>query len=67
MTPAPLVSPVCRDPKDDQFIEAALAGRARWLIARDADLTALEKPFGVEIVTPRQFLGRLPRHVRRQF
>jgi putative PIN family toxin of toxin-antitoxin system len=67
VTPAPLVSPVCRDPKDDQFIEAALAGRARWLIARDADLTALEKPFGVEIVTPRQFLGRLPRHVRRQF
>jgi hypothetical protein len=23
--------------------------------------------FGLEIVTPRQFLGRLPRHVRRQF
>ncbi len=66
VTPKPLTSPVCRDPKDDQFIEAALAGRARWLIARDADLTVLEKPFGVEIVTPRQFLGRLPRHVRRQ-
>ena len=66
VTPEPLASPVCRDPKDDQFIEAALAGRARWLIARDADLTVLEKPFGVEIVTPRQFLARLPRHVRRQ-
>lgn len=62
----PLAGPVCRDPKDDQFIEAALAGRARWLIARDADLTALEKPFGVEIVTPRQFLTRLPRSIRRQ-
>ena len=64
--PEPLTSPVCRDPKDDPFIEAALAGRARFLIARDADLTVLEKPFGVEIVTPRQFLRRLPRPVRRQ-
>jgi putative PIN family toxin of toxin-antitoxin system len=66
VTPEPLGSPVCRDPKDDQFIEAALAGGARLLIARDADLTVLEKPFGVEILTPRQFLGRLPRPVRRQ-
>lgn len=48
------------------FIEAALAGGARLLIARDPDLTDLEKPFGVEMVTPRQFLARLPRQVRRQ-
>jgi putative PIN family toxin of toxin-antitoxin system len=66
VAPEPLARAVCRDPKDDKFIEAALAGRARWLIARDPDLTDLEKPFGVEIVTPRQFLGRLPRQVRRQ-
>ncbi len=64
--PEPLVSPVCRDPKDDKFIEAALAAKARLRLARDTDLTVLEKPFGVEIVTPRQFLGRLPRQVRRQ-
>lgn len=66
VTPAPLVRPLCRDPSDDKFIEAALAARARPLIARDADLTDLEKPLGVGIVTPRQFLGRLPRQVRRQ-
>jgi len=66
VTPAPLTKPVCRDPKDDMFIEAALAAPARLLIARDADLTDLERPFGVEIVTPRQFLGRLPRQVRRR-
>jgi predicted nucleic acid-binding protein len=47
-------------------LEAALAARARLLIARDADLTDLEKPFGIEIVTPRQYLGQLPRQVRRQ-
>jgi predicted nucleic acid-binding protein len=66
VTPEPLVSSVCRDPKDDKFIEAALAGRAPLLLPRDTDLTDLRKPFGVEIVTPRQFLSRLPRQVRRQ-
>ncbi len=66
VTPTPLIRPVCRDPSDDKFVEAALAAGARFLIARDADLTDLEKPFGVEIVTPRQFLGRLARQVRRQ-
>jgi len=63
--PEPLAKQVCRDPKDDKFIEVALAARARLLLARDTDLTDLEKPFGVEIVTPRQFLRRLPRQVRR--
>jgi len=66
VVPEPLASRVCRDPKDDKFIEAALAARARLLLARDPDLTDLEKPFGIEILTPRQFLGRLPRQVRRQ-
>jgi putative PIN family toxin of toxin-antitoxin system len=66
VTPEPLGRRVCRDPKDDMFIEAALAGGSRWMIARDPDLTDLEKPFGVEIVTPRQFLARLPRAMRRQ-
>ena len=66
VVPEPLARQVCRDPKDDKFIEAALAARARLLLARDADLTDLEKPFGVEILTPRQFLGRLPRPVRRR-
>jgi putative PIN family toxin of toxin-antitoxin system len=64
--PERLSRQVCRDSKDDKFIEAALAARARLLIARDADLTDLEKPFGIEIVTPRQYLGQLPRQVRRQ-
>jgi len=66
VVPDPLDRPVCRDPKDDKFIEAALAGGAKLVIARDADLTDLEKPFGVEMVTPRQFLSRLPRQMRRR-
>jgi putative PIN family toxin of toxin-antitoxin system len=66
VAPEPLARPVGRDRKDDQFIEAALAGKARLLIAQDADLTVLEKPFGVEIVKPLQLLARLPRQVRRR-
>lgn len=61
----PLGRAVCRDPKDDKFIEAALAAGARTLIARDLDLTVLEKPFGIEILTPRAWLSRLPRAQRR--
>lgn len=64
--PDPLAAQVCRDPKDDKFLEAALAAKARLLLARDADLADLEKPFGIEMVTPRRFLARLPRKVRRQ-
>lgn len=65
VTPAPLGRSVCRDPHDDKFIEAALAAGAQTLIARDADLTVLQKPFGIEILTPRAWLSRLPRAQRR--
>ena len=63
--PAPLGRSVCRDLSDDKFIEAALAAGVRTLIARDADLTVLQKPFGIEILTPRAWLSRLPRAQRR--
>jgi uncharacterized protein len=64
--PYPLIHPVCRDPKDDMMIEAALAAGACTIIARDADLTVLEKPFGIRIVTPRAWLATLSREQRRQ-
>lgn len=65
VTPAPLGRSVCRDPNDDKFITAALAAGARTVIARDPDLTVLQKPFGIEILTPRAWLSRLPRAQRR--
>jgi putative PIN family toxin of toxin-antitoxin system len=65
VTPVTLDKAVCRDRSDDKFIEAALAAGARTLIARDADLTVLQKPFGIEIRTPRAWLSRLPRTQRR--
>jgi len=64
--PTPLTSPVCRDPKDDLMIEAAVAASARTIIARDADLTVLKKPFGIQILTPRAWLSTLSRTDRRR-
>ena len=66
VTPIRLANQVCRDANDDKFISAALAAGARTLIARDRDLTLLEKPFGIAILTPRQFLATLPRTARRK-
>jgi len=66
VAPSPLTTPVCRDAKDDMMIEAALAAGAQTVIARDADLTVLKKPFGIRILTPRQWLSALSRGHRRQ-
>jgi putative PIN family toxin of toxin-antitoxin system len=66
VVPTPLTSPVCRDRKDDIMIEAALAAGAHTIIARDADLTVLEKPFGIRMLTPRQWLAKLSRAERRK-
>jgi putative PIN family toxin of toxin-antitoxin system len=65
VAPVSLEQKVCRDPKDDKFIEAALAAGARTVIARDRDLTVLEKPFGMAMHTPRVWLGTLSRQQRR--
>ena len=59
VTPGPLPKQTCRDARDDKFLACALAARATLIVSRDQDLLVLEKPFGIEIITPRQFLGRL--------
>jgi putative PIN family toxin of toxin-antitoxin system len=46
----------CRDPDDDMFIEAALEGKAEWVVTGDQDLLTLEKFEGIRFVTPRTFL-----------
>ncbi len=57
--PAPVGKSRSRDPEDDLFLACALASGAKAIISRDEDLLALEKPFGIEILTPRQFLTRI--------
>jgi uncharacterized protein len=43
-----------RDPDDDKFIHAAVAGRADALISGDGDLLALGTVCGMAILTPAQ-------------
>ena len=59
-----LVSPsqtveVCRDPKDNKFLEAALAGNADMIVSGDADLLVLTPFENIPILRPAEFLARL--------
>ncbi|HEV8574025.1 MAG TPA: putative toxin-antitoxin system toxin component, PIN family [Dehalococcoidia bacterium] len=57
--PVELPQPTCRDSGDDKFLECALVSSGTYLVSRDADLLTLGRPFGIRIVTPRQFLAVL--------
>jgi putative PIN family toxin of toxin-antitoxin system len=50
---------VCRDPKDDKFLELAVDGRTDLIISGDQDLLVLHPFQGIEIPTPRDALDRL--------
>lgn len=47
---------VCRDPKDNKFLELASSGRATHLVSGDSDLLSLTPFQGVTILTPHAFL-----------
>jgi putative PIN family toxin of toxin-antitoxin system len=53
---------LCRDAKDDKFIELALNGDASYLISGDDDLLVLEKIQDVSIVNPRTFWDDITNH-----
>jgi putative PIN family toxin of toxin-antitoxin system len=57
--PAPLGKPRSRDANDDPYLACALGAGAKAIITRDQDLLVLQKPFGIEIITPRELLARL--------
>jgi uncharacterized protein len=59
--PAPLGKQRSRDAKDDPYLACALAAGAKIIVSRDDDLLAMKKPFGIEIITPRELLTRLAR------
>jgi putative PIN family toxin of toxin-antitoxin system len=46
---------VCRDPKDDKFLELALNGRADLIISGDADLLVLDQFRNIPIIDPATF------------
>jgi uncharacterized protein len=56
--PAPLGKQRSRDVKDDPYLACALGAGAKIIVTRDGDLLALGKPFGIQIITPRELLVR---------
>ncbi len=59
--PVPTGKPRSREPKDDPILGTALASRVKIIVTRDRDLLDLEKPFGIEMLHPGDFLRRLYR------
>jgi predicted nucleic acid-binding protein len=59
--PAPLGKQRSRDIKDDRYLACALGAGVNIIVTRDDDLLVLGKPFGIEIITPRELLTRLSR------
>ena len=49
----------CRDPKDDKFLEVAVAGRADVIVGGDQDLLTLHPFAGIPILPPADFLKML--------
>ena len=57
------MSPRCRDPDDQKFIDLALSLGARWLFSRDRallDLAKAARARGLEILTPAQWQRLYP-------
>lgn len=48
---------VCRDPKDNIFLELSLGGRADYLVTGDKDLLEIKEFKGTKIVKPKEFIG----------
>jgi putative PIN family toxin of toxin-antitoxin system len=49
----------CRDPKDDKFLEATLAGAADCLVSGDSDLLDMGPYEEIPILRPTEFMARL--------
>lgn len=47
---------VCRDPKDNKFLELAIAAEAECIVSSDKDLQILNPFQGIPILPPKQFL-----------
>ncbi len=47
---------ICRDPKDNKFLELAFNGNADFIITGDQDLLVLNPFRGIQIITVNEFL-----------
>jgi putative PIN family toxin of toxin-antitoxin system len=57
----PELNVVEEDPDDNKFIECAVALKCTFVISGDKHLTEIRDYMGIEIVTPKEFLGSFPK------
>ncbi len=50
---------ICRDPKDNMYLELSLSGKANCIITGDNDLLVLDPFRNIRIITPKQFLENI--------
>ena len=50
---------ICRDPKDDKFLDLAISGKADYIVSGDDDLLVLHPFHGTAILTPVEFLQQI--------
>lgn len=58
----PILRPIqaCRDPRDDKFLDVALAGQADAVVSGDQDLLELNPFHGIAILNPVRFGSAFP-------
>ena len=49
---------ICRDPKDNKFLEVAVNGQAKIIITGNKDLLVLHPYQSIEIISPAQYLKK---------
>ena len=60
VTPMPLSAPMSRDADDDVVLATAVAADASVIVTGDQDLLVIRRLNRIEIISPRDFLSRLP-------
>ena len=63
VTPAKHIT-ACRDPKDNKFLEVAVAGQADAIVSGDEDLLVLHPFAGIPILPPVAFLQMLDTEIK---
>ena len=58
VSPEKLQEPVSRDSDDDKFIATALAAKCKLIVSGDKDLLTVAGCFGIDIITPDDFVRR---------
>ena len=51
---------VCRDSDDDKFLSCAMDCKAIYVVSGDKDLLSIGKYEGIEIITAKELLARMP-------